>query len=123
MLLETARWIVGRGVLGLERLTAPRPPVRDPAEQARIDEATAALALYEFEACPFCVRVRQAMRRMGLNIERRNTRKDPDRAAELRDEGGRYQVPCLRIEEAGEVRWLYESKAIIAWLEERFSQR
>jgi len=122
MLLEAARWTVGRIVLAVERLTAPTPPNRSEEEQARIDAATAPLTLYEFQACPFCVRVRQAMRRMGLRIERRDVRRTPQWADELRSQGGRYQVPCLRIEEDGEVRWLYESDDIVDWLEQRFSQ-
>ena len=122
MLIETARRVVGRVVLGIEALTAPRPPQRTPEAQARIDARTAGLALYQFRACPFCVKVRRAMRRMGLNIELRDARGDTDRAAELRRDGGRYQVPCLRIEENGEVTWLYESNDIIAWLEQRFAQ-
>lgn len=122
MLLEAARWVVGQVVLGIEALTAPTPPNRAPEEQARIDALTAGLALYQFRACPFCVRVRHAMRRMGLNIELRDARGDPATAAELRHRGGRYQVPCLRIEENGEVRWLYESADIITWLEQRFAR-
>ena len=122
MLIEGARWFVGRIVLGIERLTAPRPPVRTAEAQARIDAATRNLALYQFRACPFCVKVRHAMRRLGLNIELRDARKDPVHAAELRSEGGRYQVPCLRIENEDGIAWLYESKDIIRWLEERFSR-
>jgi glutathione S-transferase len=35
--------------------------------------------------------------------------------------GGKFKVPCLRIEENGQSTWLYESKAIIAYLDERFA--
>ena len=122
MLLEAARWLVGRIVLGVEALTAPTPPQRSPEAQADVDAQTTGLVLYQFRACPFCVKVRHAMRRMGLNIELRDARGDPDSAAELRHEGGRYQVPCLRIEENGEIKWLYESSDIVAWLEQRFVQ-
>ena len=122
MLLEAARWLVGRIVLGVEALTAPTPPQRSPEAQADVDAQTTGLVLYQFRACPFCVKVRHAMRRMGLNIELRDARGDPDIAAELRHEGGRYQVPCLRIEENGEIKWLYESSDIVAWLEQRFVQ-
>ncbi|MDF3852182.1 hypothetical protein [Achromobacter denitrificans] len=30
-------------------------------------------------------------------------------------------MPCLRIEEAGGTRWMYESSDIIAYLEQRFA--
>lgn len=122
MILEAGRWLAGRLVLGIEVLTAPAPLQRNPEAQALVDAQTTGLALYQFRACPFCVRVRHAMRRMGLNIELRDARGDPDRAAELRHQGGRYQVPCLRIEKKGEVAWLYESADIIAWLERRFAR-
>jgi len=73
--------------------------------------------LYEYSACPFCARVRRAARRLGIALER----VDIDRVAAARDElrygGGRVQVPCLRIAGAAGERWLYESRAIVAYLE------
>lgn len=39
----------------------------------------------------------------------------------LLTEGGKIKVPCLRIEEDGKTTWMYESKAIIAYLDQRFS--
>ncbi len=76
------------------------------------------LALYYFPYCPFCVMVDRAIQRLGLDIERRNIRQDRVYAGELLEGGGRTTVPCLRIETPdGEVRWLYESRDIIAWLE------
>ncbi len=117
------RWLLGRIILALDWLTRPQWPQRPPEEQALLDQATDGLALYEFEACPFCVKTRRAIRRLGLNIERRDARNDPGWQQELVDQGGRYQVPCLRIPEAdGEVRWLYESNDIIAYLRARFGR-
>ena len=76
------------------------------------------LALYHFPYCPFCVMVDRAIRRLGLDIERRNIRQDRAHAEELHGGGGRTTVPCLRIETpGGEILWLYESRDIIAWLE------
>ena len=76
------------------------------------------LALYEHELCGFCQRVRAAIRRLGLEVESRNTLREPGRREELVAGGGKAVVPCLRIEhEDGEVDWLYESADIIACLE------
>ncbi len=76
------------------------------------------LALYHFPYCPFCVMVDRAIQRLGLDIERRNIRQNRAYAEELYGGGGRTTVPCLRIETPdGEIRWLYESRDIIAWLE------
>jgi glutathione S-transferase len=39
----------------------------------------------------------------------------------LIEQGGKYQVPCLRIvDDNGEVSWLYESNAIGHYLNQRF---
>lgn len=93
-------------------------PLEDNA--AFIDHVTGQerLALYYFPYCPFCVMVGRAIERLGLDIERRNIRQDHAWAEELYEGGGRTTVPCLRIETPdGAIRWLYESRDIIAWLE------
>ncbi|WP_019024574.1 MULTISPECIES: glutathione S-transferase N-terminal domain-containing protein [unclassified Thioalkalivibrio] len=104
-----------------ERLSRPRGIERDPADQARVDEQTRHLALYHFPACPFCIRARRTMQRLSLDIELRNAQAAGPHREELQTEGGKLQVPCLRIEEPdGQVRWLYESDAIGEYLRERF---
>jgi glutaredoxin len=119
--LELIRWLLARLVLLYERLTRPAWPQRPPEAQARLDQATRDLALYQFEACPFCVKTRHAIRRLGLNIELRDARRNPGYREQLLTEGGKLQAPCLRIPEAnGSARWLYESTDIIAYLQERF---
>ncbi|MFA4912707.1 MAG: glutathione S-transferase N-terminal domain-containing protein, partial [Burkholderiaceae bacterium] len=45
----------------------------------------------------------------------------PQARAELQQGGGKVKVPCLRIDEAGQTRWMYESDDIIAFLERRFA--
>lgn len=104
-----------------ERLSRPQGIEREPAEQARVDEQTRHLALYHFPACPFCIRARRTMQRLSLNIELRNAQAAGPWREELQNEGGKLQVPCLRIEEPdGGVRWLYESEAIGEYLRDRF---
>ena len=115
--MNFVRWILGRLVLAYAFLTRPKPVTRDAAEQQRLDTQTARYALYQFNACPFCVKVRQQMRKYALNIELRDARNDPAHKAELIREGGDFQVPCLRIENGdGAPTWLYESDEIIAYL-------
>jgi glutathione S-transferase len=72
--------------------------------------------LYQFESCPFCARVRRFMAEAGLDLPVKDTLRDPAARAELIAGGGNSMVPCLRIERDGEVRWLYESLDIIAYL-------
>lgn len=119
MILELIRWPLGRLILLADYLTRPTPPQRDPQQQAAIDRSTATMALYQYEACPFCVKTRRAMRRLGLNIELRDARRDPQWQRELLGSGGRLQVPCLLIRaNDGTERWLYESDDIIRHLEQ-----
>lgn len=75
------------------------------------------LALYHHQSCPYCAVTRQAIKQTGLNIGQRDVKKQPHFRAELIKEGGKSQVPCLRIEkENGDVHWLYESQDIIQFI-------
>jgi len=125
MLLRLVRAILGPILLFIERVTSPKPMLRDPQSQTRVDQETGHLALYQFETCPFCIKVRRAIRRLNLKIELRNIRSVPAFEQELIREGGQLQVPCLKISESpqGHARWLYESDDIIAYLKERFEKK
>lgn len=80
------------------------------------DAKTQGLALYHFETCPYCQKVRRAMVELNLDIELRETRQNPAFREEQLAGGGKGQVPCLRIEKQGEVTWMYESDTIIDYL-------
>jgi len=115
------RLILTPFVLLSEKLSTPKAIERSPERQAEIDKATESLALYEFRACPFCIKVRKEMARLGLNIERRDAQRDPKHREALLKGGGAVKVPCLLIvDEQGEERWLYESGDINAWLGREF---
>ena len=120
---RTLRVILTPFLLLGDKLTKPKSMERDPAEQAQVDAETSELALYQFNACPYCVKVRRAMHRLALNIELRDAQSDRENRDELIAGGGRPQVPCLRIPHAdGSVEWMYESGDIIRYLEERFGK-
>lgn len=72
--------------------------------------------LYQYDACPFCRRVRHFLAEAGIEVEIRDTLRDPGARRELVEGGGRGTVPCLRIDRDGESRWLYESLDIIEYL-------
>jgi glutathione S-transferase len=79
------------------------------------------LSLYQTAYCPYCERVRAAVRRLGLDIEARDIDAKAAWRSELVKATGRQTVPCLRIEHAdGEDEWLHESADIIGYLDERF---
>ncbi|CAA0100883.1 Uncharacterised protein [BD1-7 clade bacterium] len=75
------------------------------------------LALYHYNACPFCAMTRQALKHFKLNVEQRDIQRHRPHRQQLVKGGGRAQVPCLRIEhDNGRVEWLYESRDIIDYL-------
>jgi glutaredoxin len=120
--MKTIRWILGKIILLLDAISAPKGIVRDAAAQKQIDAATASMSMYQFKACPFCVKVRRELKRHSLNIELRDAQNNADIKAELTREGGRHKVPCLRIEKSdSSVEWLYESNDIIAYLKNQFN--
>lgn len=119
--MAVIRWILGRIILLLNFIFSPRGVKRTPEAQQVINERTQQLALYQFDACPFCVKVRRAMKRNSLNIELRDAKTEPHRQT-LLDGGGRVKVPCLRIEKEGEITWMYESNDIIQYLEQEIAQ-
>ncbi|MBT6283827.1 MAG: glutaredoxin [Rhodospirillaceae bacterium] len=115
--MNFVRWILGRLVLGYDLLTRPKPLTRDAAAQQELDGMTAKFALYQFNACPFCVKVRRQIRRHALKIELRDARNDETHKQALIEGGGRHKVPCLRVTNpAGDDTWLYESDDIISYL-------
>lgn len=117
------RWPLGRLIILFDCLTRPASVKRSPQQRAALDASTASLALYQFKTCPFCVRTRRTIHRLGLNIETRDARNDPNWRNELIEQGGKFQVPCLRISnEDGSVDWLYESNDINRYLDQRFGQ-
>ncbi|WP_346798612.1 glutaredoxin [Halomonas sp. Bachu 37] len=117
------RLVLAPVMLIAEKVSTPQAMERSPEEQARIDEECRRLALYQFRTCPFCIKVRKEMARLGLNIELRDTQLDPDHRKALEEGGGKVKVPCLRIaDEMNGDTWMYESDEINAWLHKRFGQ-
>lgn len=120
--MRVIRWLLGRLILLVDFLTTPRGINRPAAEQDKLDQQTASLALYQFKACPFCVKVRRVLKRHSLKVETRDAKREEKYREELLNQGGKVKVPCLRIENSeGEVQWLYDSKQIIQYLQQRFS--
>ncbi|MDO6527152.1 glutaredoxin family protein [Motilimonas sp. 1_MG-2023] len=121
--MKIVRWILGRIILLLNAIFTPKGVKRSPVAQTEIDSRTAKMSLYQFNACPFCVKVRRQMKRLSVNIECRDAQNDPQHKADLLAGGGRVKVPCLRIDEKGETRWLYESSDIVDYLNKEFATK
>ncbi len=118
---QTLRLVLGPIMLLKERLTQPKGVQRDATAQTAIDLQCRSLALYQFNTCPFCIKVRQEMRRLSLPIEKRDAQHNAANREELLQGSGVTKVPCLKITESdGQVRWLKDSNAIVAHLREQF---
>ncbi len=119
---KTLRLVLGPFMLLKERLTQPKGIVREAAAQASVDQQCQNMALYQFSTCPFCIKVRQEMRRLSLPIEKRDAQHHTTNRNELLQGSGATKVPCLKITEVdGQIRWLQDSGAIVAYLRERFA--
>lgn len=115
------RWPLAQIIILVNWITLPKAPVLAPEDRKKLDENTANMSLYQFNQCPFCIKTRRTIHRLGLNIETRDARNDPNWNQELISEGGKYQVPCLRIvKDDGSIEWMYESTIINRYLDERF---
>ena len=120
---RTLRIALGPFMLLKEALTRPKGVVRSAAAQAAVDEQCKALALYQFKTCPFCIKTRQEIARLSLNIKRIDAQHEGTDRQALLAGGGQTKVPCLRIKDgAGASQWLYDSEKIIAYLRGQFAK-
>ena len=121
------KWIIkgvreglGRLIILIDFVFSPKKQQRTESDQEKINEEVKSIKLYQFYACPFCIKTRRTIKRLNLPIETRNAQSGQYRA-ELLAGGGEVKVPCLKIESDEGVQWMYESADIIQYLEKRFS--
>ena len=119
MLLKALRNGLGLIIVFFDKVTRPQSINRSESEQSEIQNRMAGHSLYQFFACPFCIKTRRAMHRLNIDIELRDINKNKQHRQDLQNDGGHVKVPCLRIEENGKVKWMYESNDIIQYLEQR----
>jgi glutaredoxin len=131
--MRIIRFILGRLILLINWITLPKPVVRSQPQQDQLDHVTQHLTVYEMLACPFCVKVRREIHRQGLKITTVDVKQSADEMDRLVNEGGKFQVPCLRVDTSSDtispstvsiqpsstssdkekVQWIYESDEII----------
>ena len=114
--MRLIRYLLGKIILWNEQRTAPTPLTRATEAQETLNQITSKWLLYEFNACPYCVKVRQEICRLNLEIQRVDAKRDAEHKKILIEAGGHYQVPCLSYPTPSGIIWLYESDAIIAFL-------
>lgn len=120
MFMKALRVGLGQLIIAGDFLTRPGKKQRTPQAQAAVEQSAKALTLYQFHACPFCVKTRRALRRLNVPVALRDAKHNETDRQVLLSEGGKIKVPCLRIEEDGKTTWMYESKVIIDYLNQRF---
>jgi len=119
--MSLIRWFVGKLIIFMHLITLPKPILRKKIDQDRIDKQTKYFTIYQFEACPFCVKVRRFMRKNNLKINLKDAKNNKTFKSELLNEGGKHKVPCLKItKKYSKTIWLYESTEIIKFLKKEF---
>ena len=93
-LLKLVREGLGRIIVALDYVFSPTPIMRDTASQIALDKACIDFRLYQFYACPFCIKTRRHIRKLNLKIKTLSAQTKSGRE-ELRAGGGKVQVPCF----------------------------
>jgi glutathione S-transferase len=79
---------------------------------------TPKLSLYYYPTCWACRRVLRALDSLGMDVELRQIRENPDYRDELIAARGRKRVPVLRVDHAdGRTEWIPESRVIVQLLQ------
>ena len=120
-ILGPIRQILGHLIALIDLLTRGRRLIkRSVHSQQQVEAQLSTMTLYQFYACPFCIKTRRALYKLNLPIQTRSASTGSPFRQELMEGGGKIQVPCLRVEKNGSSEWMYESSAIIEYLEQRF---
>ena len=121
MIVKALRVGLGQLIVFGDLISRPAKRKRNAAAQAAVEQQAKGLALYQFHACPFCVKTRRNLHRLNVPVALRDAKNNEQDRQTLLAEGGKIKVPCLRIEEDGKTTWMYESKVIIDYLNKRFA--
>ena len=109
-------WSLGASIFRIGRGMRVEPYNRE--HPPRPEET---LELYDFEACPFCRKVREVLSELDLNyIEHTCGQGAEKKRREAEQLGGKRQFPFLVDPNTGEKR--YESEAIIDYLRETYGE-
>jgi glutaredoxin len=121
LLINLIRNLLGCIIAAIDFMTRGSKLKRTAQAQKQVESELEQLSLFQFFACPFCIKTRRAMYKMNLPVVKRNASQGSPFRDELLQGGGKVQTPCLRIDKGDDVQWLYESSAIISYLEKRFT--
>ncbi|CAH0529074.1 glutaredoxin family protein [Vibrio hippocampi] len=119
--MKLIRIFLGKVILLVNSLFSPKGVTRTDEAQAAADSKAKQLALYQFEGCPFCVKVRRELKRQSINVTLKDAANDPQARSELLAGGGKVKVPCLQIKDGEHTQWMYESSDIVNYLKQEFA--
>lgn len=121
VLLKIFREGVGGLMAFISFLTSPRKIKRSADAQFEVDKKVESMSMYQYFACPFCIKTRRTVHRLNIPMEYRDAQvRGGEHRNTLESEGGQIKVPCLRIDNGEKTTWLYESNDIIAYLNQQF---
>jgi len=120
MIVKAVREGLGRFIVLVNYLTRPTKIERPVRIQQEVDASAKTLSLYQFYACPFCVKTRRTIHRLNVPISFVDAQGNQQNREDLLTGGGAIKVPCLRIDEDNKITWMYESNNIISYLNDRF---
>lgn len=121
MIMKAVRLALGNLIVAADAVSRPAKQQRSAEAQSAVDLAAKDMSLYQFHACPFCVKTRRALHKLNVSVELRDAKNNQQHRQALLEQGGRIKVPCLRIDSDGASTWLYESSDIISYLNQRFA--
>jgi len=97
--LKAVRNGLGLIIVFFDKISRQKKTIRSEAEQRTAQAAMQGLSLYQFYACPFCVKTRRAIHQLNVSLETRDINKNAAHREQLESATGKIKVPCLRIEE------------------------
>lgn len=77
-------------------------------------DASDKLTMYEFARCPFCIKVRRALKRKGVDYESVIVKKGSETAKMIEERMGTFMLPTIN---HGDV-WMQESEDILKYVNE-----
>ena len=114
--MKLIRWILGRIIIFLDMIFSPKSIIRETKQQNQINKLTKSYQLYQYNACPFCVKVRRFFKKQSLNINLIDAKQENHKKYLIKN-GGKLKVPCLKVELGNKQnKWIYESDEIIEFL-------
>lgn len=118
--MSFVRYFKGKTLSWAYQLVPARPLVCSRERRDAMERESRRMQLYFSHVCPSSLAAQRYCQRLGLRVVEKNVARVLSYRNELLNEGGQSRVPCLRIEEDGEIKWLYSCDSIRSYLEQRF---